>query len=85
MRGWQGQRALWKLVHQGALLIHAPTEEKILKMQALMEQYEDVPMDIADASLVALAESRGLKRIFTLDKDFHIYRLNNREAFEVFP
>lgn len=85
LRGWHGQKALWNLVTQDALLIHTPTAEEIVRMQSLMEQYEDVPMDVADASLVALAESRGLKRIFTLDSDFHIYRLNNKEAFEVFP
>lgn len=39
-------------------------------MRSLMEKYRDTPMDLADASLVALAETRGLKRIFTLDSDF---------------
>lgn len=42
-------------------------------------------MDLADASLVALAETRRLRRIFTLDTDFYIYRLNDREPLEVFP
>ena len=40
---------------------------------------------LADATLVALAESRGLSRIFTLDADFHIYKLKGRKAFEVVP
>ena len=51
----------------------------------LMERYSDRPMDLADATLVALAEDRSLKRIFTLDNDFHIYRLHDREHFEVVP
>ena len=42
-------------------------------------------MDLADASLVALAETLKLKRVFTLDKDFYIYRLNHKAAFEVVP
>jgi predicted nucleic acid-binding protein len=50
-----------------------------------MERCSDRPMDLADATLVALAEERGLKLIFTLDSDFHIYRLHDREQFEVVP
>jgi predicted nucleic acid-binding protein len=42
-------------------------------------------MDLADASLVALADARELKRIFTLDSDFYIYRIGDFEACEVFP
>jgi len=42
-------------------------------------------MDLADASLVALAEERSLKRIFTLDADFGIYRLHGRGHFELLP
>ena len=40
---------------------------------------------IADASLVAAAESRSLRRIFTLDSDFYVYRLYDKDAFEVLP
>jgi len=42
-------------------------------------------MDLADATLVALAEDRELRRIFTLDADFHVYRLKGRRGFEVVP
>jgi len=40
-------------------------------------------MDLADASLIALAEARSLSRIFTLDRHFKAYRLSNREALGV--
>jgi predicted nucleic acid-binding protein len=46
-----------------------------------MEKYRDTPMALADAALVALAEVKGIKRIFTLDSDFGIYRYRGREAF----
>lgn len=40
-----------------------------------MNKYSDLPMDFADATLLALAESLGTKKIFTLDfKDFNIYQ-----------
>jgi uncharacterized protein len=50
-----------------------------------MKKYRDVPMDLADASLVALAKERGLRRVFTIDRDFGIYRLDGGTPFEVVP
>ena len=41
---------------------------------SLMERYANVPMSFADACLVALAERTPQARIFTLDRDFLIYR-----------
>jgi uncharacterized protein len=55
------------------------------RIKVLMEKYRDVPIDLADVFLVALAETRGIKRIFTLDSDFYVYRLNGRDSFEVIP
>ena len=51
----------------------------------LMEQYTDHPMDLADASLVVVAESRTLRRVFTTDSDFYVYRLADGSALEVVP
>jgi predicted nucleic acid-binding protein len=42
-------------------------------------------MDLADASLVAAAERLGLRRIFTLDSDFYIYRLLDGSALACIP
>lgn len=50
-----------------------------------MDQYRDTPMDLADASLVAAAETLGLKRVFTLDRHFYAYRLLDGTALEVLP
>ncbi len=83
--GWPGQQALWSLVLRGDLLI-APASPATNKRAAeLMQRYSDRPMDLADATLVALAEERNDGRIFTLDRDFHIYRRNDRQHFEVVP
>ncbi len=54
-------------------------------MRILMEQYRDVPMDLADASLVVAAETLNMQRIFTLDSDFYVYRINGKQAFTVVP
>ena len=42
-------------------------------------------MDLADASLVAAAEHLRMSRIFTIDSDFYVYRINDKDAFEVIP
>ncbi len=54
-------------------------------MQILMRQYHDSPMDLADASLVVVAEQRNLRQIFTLDSHFQAYRINGTYPFEVVP
>ena len=48
-----------------------------------MEEYQDTPMDLADASLVATAESLGLAEIFTLDHHFQVYRLKGSRPFVI--
>jgi hypothetical protein len=85
LRRWEGQKALWNYIERGALLVHASSEPEVERMHWLMEKYQDTPMDLADASLVAVAEARGLKRILTLDSDFYIYRINGKDPFEVIP
>jgi predicted nucleic acid-binding protein len=51
-----------------------------------MAKYQNLPMDLADASLVALAEARRLHDIFTLDHaDSRIYRLHRRLTFRLWP
>jgi len=49
-----------------------------------MEKYQDTPMDLADASIVSLAELHGLRRVFTIDSDFfYTYRINGKDVFDV--
>ena len=46
-------------------------------------EYRDLPMDLADASLVILAEEVGSKRILSTDeRDFRTYRWKNRRPFK---
>ena len=54
-------------------------------MRALMEKYRDLPMDLADAALVRVAERHSVTEIFTLDrKHFTIYRAG-RGRFLIIP
>jgi predicted nucleic acid-binding protein len=83
--GFPAQAALWQLRSVGRLVLHEPTPIEVDRMAALMDQYRDLPMDLADASLVATAEHLGLRRVFILDRDFHVYRLDDGSALEVVP
>ncbi len=83
--GWPGQQSLWRIALRGDLQLATPTSASNERAAKLMERYRDRPMDLADATLVALAEERKLTRIFTLDSDFHIYRIHGRRHFEVVP
>lgn len=81
--GYHYQAALWDLRTTGRLVLHTPTSEEVDRMAALMAQYQDTPMDLADASLITVAESLSIRRVFTVDTDFYIYRLVDGSALEV--
>jgi predicted nucleic acid-binding protein len=83
--GWPAQQELWEYVADQLLVFHLPDEAEQRRMQELMAQYRDIPMDLADASLVATAETLNQKQIFTLDRDFYIYRLPGNKPFHVAP
>lgn len=69
----------------GAVLVPS-TLGSIRRARDLMEKYEDLPMDFADATLVVLAEEVGTNLIFTTDKrDFSVYRIKGRRRFRVVP
>jgi predicted nucleic acid-binding protein len=54
--GYRYQAALWSLRASGRVVLHALTLAEAGRMAALMAQYQDTPMDLADASLVVVAE-----------------------------
>lgn len=47
----------------------------------LMRKYADLPMDFADASLVALCERLDVRDIASVDRDFRVYRFRGRQSF----
>jgi predicted nucleic acid-binding protein len=83
--GPAGREALWTLVLTDRLDVVDLSRSAVERSAHLMTTYADLPMDLADATLVALAEERGDRRVFTLDSDFQIYRLHGRQRFEVVP
>ena len=83
--GHFAQQGLWELVTDNTLIIHASSLEEQARMRELMVKYSNVPMDLADAALVAAAEVLGAQRILSIDSDFYVYRLAGGTALEVVP
>ena len=69
-------------VAQGACEVPPPPDNALAHAAALMRRYSDLPMDLADASLVILAEQLGEGRILSTDlRDFSGYRWKNTRPF----
>jgi predicted nucleic acid-binding protein len=49
-----------------------------------MEKYTDIPMDLADGSLLVLAQNLHIKDIISIDSDYDIYRTIKKEALNNF-
>jgi uncharacterized protein len=74
--GSTGAQRLMDFVSESGLTVWTFDDGLLSRCFELMIQYSDRPMDLADASLVALAEAERLKRIFTIDRnDFDTYRI----------
>jgi predicted nucleic acid-binding protein len=66
---------------QKFLLFHLENTH-LERIQYLMKQYQSLPMDLADASLVILAEELGNGLILSIDnRDFNTYRWKNKKPF----
>lgn len=66
----------------GGYRVFDVTETHGPRIVELMEQYAELPMDLADASLVVLAEQLGTGKILSTDqRDFRAYRWKNRKPF----
>ena len=80
-----GAQRLMDFVTDGGLRVLHLDDPGIERAFELMVQYADAPMDLADASLVALAERLDLKTVFTIDRtDFTIYRIKRGHRYATF-
>ncbi|MBI2218055.1 MAG: PIN domain-containing protein [Candidatus Rokubacteria bacterium] len=83
---WDAQRALWDLLDSETLALLPLEYADALRMKRLMATYRDLPMDLADAALVRLAEREGVREIFTIDRrDFSLYRPAKIGRFTIVP
>ena len=70
-------------VADGGIDVWTPPTEALARVPALMRKYAALPMDLADASLVLLAEHLGHGRILSTDeRDFGANRWKTRKPFK---
>lgn len=68
-----------KWINRGGLHIFELEFYHLIRIIELTEKFNDVPMDLADASLIVASEVRGISEIASIDSDFYIYRdIRNR-------
>ncbi|MDX1359354.1 MAG: PIN domain-containing protein [Clostridia bacterium] len=75
----RAQTDFLKWIGLGAVKLHEISNLSIERIIELINKYDDVPMDMADASLVVAAEETGVKEVISIDSDFNIYRTINRK------
>jgi len=82
----KAQRLCIDFILKGGATLIPQSMESLSRASALMEKYENVPMDFADATLVSLAEEMDVVEIFTLDRrGFGTYRIRGKTAFKIWP
>ena len=81
-----GPAACLAFFERGGAVLVPQTRDSLGRCGELMSRYADVPMDFADATLVALAEETGVRRVFSLDRrGFGVFRIGARGRFEIVP
>jgi predicted nucleic acid-binding protein len=82
----RAQDALWRLLDTDAFKILGLDAADVPRMRDLMRKYRDLPMDLADAALVRVAEREKIARVFTIDRrDFELYRPRGLSRFTILP
>jgi hypothetical protein len=81
--GAHAQRAFIHSLRDGAAELFPIESSHLPRIAELMGQYADLPMDLADASLIVLAEALGHGRILSTDeRDFRAYRWKRHAPFD---
>jgi len=81
----RAQDALLAKIETGDLVLADLTAADVPILRALIQKYQDQPMDLADAAVVRVAAREGIAEIFTLDRYFRTYRGARGRAFTLRP
>ena len=84
--GPHAELAFAHAIAAGELIVEAVLDPEWERVAELMEQYLDLPLGIADASLIALAERHGQKQIASLDhRHLGVVRPRHVTSFTLLP
>ena len=64
----------------GGIEVYDISQAEISNIRIMMEKYIDVPMDLADATLMYIANKENIKNIVSIDSDFDIYRTLKKQS-----
>ena len=74
-----------KWINRGGLQIFELEFHHLIRIIELSEKFNDVPMDLADASLIVASEAKSIGKIASVDSDFYVYRdIRNKYLTNVF-
>jgi len=64
----------------------ALTDQDVIRVAQILDEYADSRIDFVDATVMAIAERYSIKKIFTLDqRDFRLFRPKHCNSFEILP
>lgn len=75
----EGKQALCALLERKVILLSFSMEDDVTETLRLLRRYGDIPMSLADACLVRMAELIPDATVFTTDSDFATYRKHGRQ------
>lgn len=79
-------KSLFTALKEGFVKILDLDDDAVTWLENFLEKYENIDAQIADASLMYLAETYKIRSIFTLDKkDFSVYRTTDKKTLQLLP
>ena len=75
-----GLQRFFEFLSTGLLVINFSVLPELKTVARLAAKYKELPMSLTDACLVRMAELNPGAKVLTLDKHFHIYRINDRQV-----
>lgn len=76
----QGPLSVLELLRRQVLDLSFCLKDQVPAVAALLQKYDGIPMSLADACLVRMAELFEGSSILTLDAHFNVYRKNKRQV-----
>ena len=75
----RAQIAVLEWVYRGGIELFDADLTAVRRIIDLTRKYDDVPVDLADATLVVAAEQLDIRDIISIDSDFYVYRTTDKE------
>ncbi|NBK99277.1 MAG: PIN domain-containing protein [Erysipelotrichia bacterium] len=69
-----------KWIELGGVSVYEISQREISAIRTMMEKYNDIPMDLADGTLMYIANQENIRTIVSIDSDFDIYRTLKKQS-----